>query len=489
MRPLLVLLMLLALGGCATAPSQAPPAPPEDFARIATAVTGDPAPTAADHRTELNAYRVEPDYACRQPLYARYFAARGVVAPAPAACTPQVPFVVLSVDEGTRIVWIDPARVSAVHVLFAGNSASPASRFGHVALRLVVCPAADSTPVDCDSNLAEHLLLSFQAHVDDYTLDVLKALGGEYEAHLFASRFMDSYEQYAIGEFRELYSLPLRLQAPQRQTLVRDLAQIHWRFAGSYDFFTRNCATLLQQALAASWPDYARDPLMAGGFLRPDHLFAALRESRLADGEVLADLGRAEHDGFHFSSTRPFYEQAVASVRVQRPDGEFSSLRDYVEIAPAHRAKALHHPDYVKRLSADAQLLQAQLMLEEYALFSSQRLLQGHAAQYLRQQDLTARASTLDAAHGKVFQACFLQPLQQRNRPLRRSTGIPSRADRFADLPQPAAHCTSAQSRALLAEAFASSDDGSAQWRQLNDLARYRADTLDNILFLRQLRP
>ncbi|MDR0279267.1 MAG: DUF4105 domain-containing protein [Paucimonas sp.] len=487
MRPLLVLLMLLVLGGCATGPSLAPP---EDFARLAKAVTGDSAPTAADHQAELDAYRVEPDYPCRQPLYARYFAGRGVVAPAPVACSPQVPFAVLSVDEGVRIAWVDPARVSAVHVLFAGNSSSPASRFGHVALRLVVCPASDSSPGECDSNLAEHLLLSFQAHVDDYTLDVLKALGGEYQANLFASRFMDSYEQYAIGEFRELYSLPLRLDAPQRQALVRDLAQIHWRFAGSYDFFTRNCATLLQQALAASWSDYASDPVMAGGFLRPDHLFAALRESRLADGQVLATLSQAEHDGFYFSSTRPFYEQAVASVRGQHPGEAFSSLRGYIEIAPLRRALALHQSDYVKRLAADDQLLQAQLMLEEYALLSSQRLLQGYAAEYLRQQDLTARASTLDAEHGKVFQACFLQPLQQRNRPVRRPAGIPSRADSFADLPGPAAHCTSPHSRTLLAEAFASSgDDGSAQWRQLNDLVRYRADTLDNILFLRQLRP
>ncbi|MCU1732263.1 MULTISPECIES: DUF4105 domain-containing protein [unclassified Pseudomonas] len=486
MRPLLVLLAVLALSGCALKPQAVDP----DFAAVSAVATGAAAPSSADYQHQLQSYQHDPAYACRQPLYAAWFLRQSVAAAAPAPCAASVPFAVQTPDEGVQVVWIDPARVSAVHLLFAGNSPSPASRFGHVALRLVVCPAADSSPASCDSNLAEHLVLSFQAHVDDFTLDVLKALGGEYQARLFASRFMDSYEQYAIGEFRELYSLPLRLDAGQRQALVRDMAQIHWQFSGSYDFFTRNCATLLQQALRATWREYAENPDMAERFLRPDTLFAALRDSPLAEGAALASLEQAEHDGFYFSSTRPFYDEALSRVRQHMPGEGFSSLRDYLEIAPQVRRHALEDPAYAERLTAESRTLDAQLMLEEYALFSSQRLLLGQAAQYLRRQDFSARATVLDPAHGEIFEACFLRPLRQRIGPPRRTSGIPDSADRFSDLPAFAAQCRSEQARRLLTEAMLTvADDGSEQWQQLNRLTRYRADTLDNIVFLRQLRP
>lgn len=482
----LLLLMLAVMSGCAVKPAAVDPS----FAAVSVAVTGDTRSSADEYRRARQGYQTDPRYACSQPLYAAWFRGQGRTGATPLPCANRVPFAVQTPDEGIRVVWLDPARVSAVHLLFAGSSPSPASRFGHVALRLVVCPASAPDPQACDSNLSEHLVLGFQAHVDDFTLDLLKALGGEYQARLFASRFLDTYEQYAIGEFRELHSLPLRLSAPQRQQLVRDLAQIHWRFAGSYDFFTRNCATLLQQALRVSWDDYAGDRALADGFLRPDRLFAALRDSPLADGARLASPEQAERDGYYFSSTRSFYEQALAQLRQHLPGPGLDSLQAYTGIAPHARRAAFDDPDYVQRLKAAPRTLQAQLMLEEYALFSSQRLLSGYAADYLRRQDFASWAGALDATHAAVFNDCLVQPLRQRIGPPRRASGIPAEDDRFSEIPVAAEHCGTERSRLLLAEAMAAvSDDGSEAWQHLTSLARYRADTLDNILYLRQLRP
>lgn len=485
MKQLLTLLIVLGLSGCALKP----PAPDNGFAAVAAVAVGTPAATPADYQRALQAYRTDPQYPCRQPLYAAYFHAQGSAAADPAPCPAAVPLMLQSPGQGASVVWLDPARVQAVHLLFAGNSPSPASRFGHVALRLVVCPAANSSAADCDSNLDEHLVLSFQAHVDDYTLDLLKALGGDYQAHLFASRFMDSYEQYAIGEFRELYSLPLRMDAAQRETFVRDLVQVHWSFAGSYDFFTRNCVTLLQQALRVAWPDYGRDVRLREAFLRPDHFFAALRESPLAEGSALTSLADAERDGFYFASTLPFYQQALTTVRERQPGLRFDSLQGYMEIAPLHRRAALQAVPYANHLLEEPRTLEAQLMLEEYALFRSERLLHGQAADYLQRQDFSRRAGVLDETRGRVFSECFLAPLRQRTAPARRMAGIPANDDRFTDVPATADHCASPQSRQHLREAFARiGDDGSPQWQQLMRLVRYRADTLDTITQLRTLR-
>lgn len=227
-----------------------------EFARVNAIVTGE-GRQRQSYATALANYLTLPDFVCQQPVYGRYFQGRYGASPVAKPCPEEVPFSVLTQDEGAQIVWLDPRRVKSIHLLFAGKSRSMASRFGHVALRLVVCPEGKATEADCDSNLFEHVVLGFRAHIDELSLDTLKALSGDYKTYLFANRFMDVYQEYAIDEFREIYSLPLRMDDAQRETMVRELAEIHWSYAGSYNFFTRNCATILQKALRATWRELA----------------------------------------------------------------------------------------------------------------------------------------------------------------------------------------------------------------------------------------
>lgn len=489
MKTWVVMLLVLTLSGCAV---QRVPVDP-GFAAVSGVVTGNSDPVPQAYIAALAGYQGDPAYACRQPLYAAYFQQREVLGQSDEPCTSNVPFVVQTQYDGAKVVWLDPARVRSVHLLFASKSPSLASQFGHVALRLVVCPEPASTPQACDANLAEHLVLSFQAHIDDYTLDTLKALRGNYQAYLFASRFMDTYEQYAIGEFREIYSLPLRLEAPQRDELVRDLADIHWRYSGDYNFFTRNCATLLQDALRVAWPEYAKDKLMGERYLRPDEMFAALEASPLADSSKLASLEAAERDGYYFSSTRPFYQQALLNVRQSMRRPGFSSLEEYIKIEPAKRRQAQQDAHFISTLTENPRTLEAQLMLEEYAILRSERSLMSEAARYFQQQDFAGRSqplrARLDEAHARIFDECLLMPLRQRSQPPRRLTGIPEAQDGFSDIPGPSQHCTSEQGRRLLADTIAAIEDRSSlQWQQLNRLAQYRADSIENAILLKQLR-
>ena len=489
MKAWALILLILALSGCASKP-----APVDDgFSSVASVVEGDSAPTQQDYMDAIDGYREDPAYACRHPLYAAYFKRQGIPGRSEMPCGDSVPFVVQTPDEGAKVVWVDPARVRSIHLLFASKSPNLASQFGHVALRLVVCPAFDNSPLACDANLAEHLVLSFQAHIDDYTLDTLKALRGDYQAHLFASRFMDTYEQYAIGEFREVYSLPLRIEPEQRAALVRDLADVHWRFSSNYNFFTRNCATLLQDVLRVAWPDFANDKLMKQRYLRPDEMFAALKASPLADGSAVASQTSAERDGYYFSSTRTFYEQALQHVRQRTSDPVFSSLEDYIALSPIKRREAMTSPVFIKALADNPRTLEAQLMLEEYAVLHSERVLMGQAAQYLEAQDFLGRSESLAARLNEkqmeVFDKCLLQPLRQRSQPPRRLAGIPSTHDEFSDIAGASELCTSEQSRKLLVDTIAAIEDkNSLQWQQLGRLARYRADSIENVVFLKQIR-
>ncbi len=465
--------------------------PDEAFQGLSEVVSGNKRPPHA-YATALTDYLLDPDFACRQPLYAGYFQRRYAGASGAVSCRRPAPFSVLTRYQGAQVTWLDPRRVQAIHLLFAGQSGEMASRFGHVALRLVVCPEGNDAPEACDANLFEHLVLGFQAHIDDFSLNTLKALAGDYQAYLFANPFMDVYEQYAIGEFREVYSLPLKLDPAQREGMVHELADIHWRYAGRYNFFTRNCATILQDALRQSWQTYASDAQLQDTYLRPDRLFEALRRSALADGRMLDDLDLAERTGHYFSSTRIFYERALAQVRAAMQQPEFTDLDAYLKITPVRRGASMKaDAQFAARLASNAHLREAQIMLEEYAVLRSMRALMMEAARYFDQQDLLARSASLrqqlDSAQARVLDDCLLTPIRQQIRPLHRLGGVPARADLLDAAPR-ASHCESTESRTLLLETLARiGDPDSEQWQQLVALSRYSGDSIKNINDLKSM--
>lgn len=440
----------------------------------------------------LTHYLTQPDFGCKQPVYADYFRQRYSANGIAKSCPAEIPFLVLTRYDGAKPVWLNPKRVSSIHLMFAGKSQSLASRFGHVALRLVICPEDSSTAAECDANLFEHIVLGYQAYIDELSLDTLKALNGEYKAYLFANRFVETYEEYAIGEFREIYSLPLRLNEAQQEKMLRDLSDIHWRYAGSYSFFTRNCSTMLQNALRASWPEFANHNQMNSDYLRPDSFFDALKSTQLADANKIDSLDVAEREGYYFSSTQQFYDRALDTVRMAMNKPAFADLGSYLQINPIQRRQArAEDKQFSAHLASDQHLREAQLMLEEYAIVRSERLMMIKGAKYLEQQNFLANKdsirSQLDAEHAKVFEDCLLTPIMHHARPLHRLDGIPEKSD-IPATPDQMTTCQSIQSRILLSEAIAVVKDAKSElWQQLNEISRYWAESIANVGLLKEM--
>lgn len=442
----------------------------------------------------LSTFLLSRDFSCRQPLLARYLSQRYGEFPLPTVCEATVPFRVLEPYGGPGVAWIDPARVHAIHLLFAGRNRHLASRFGHVALRLVVCPEGRSDADACDSNLAEHLVLGFRAHVDELELDVRRAFTGGYAAHLYGHRFMDVYQEYAIDELREISSLPLRLDEARRGQMVRELAELQARYGGRYRYVTANCATLLQRSLRLLWPEMAGDRALAGTRLRPDTLFASLRRSPLAEGERLADPARAEREGYYFPSTRRYYDQAATLVRAAMAAPGFDGLDGFLRLAPGVRAAARDaDPAYRARLAAEPRLREAQVLLEEYAMLRSERLLKSQAARFFLQEEVLAAArqarAVLPAPTRRIFDDCLWLPLQQRAAPTLFPGGIPRRDE--LPLPQAAAEaCASAATIAALRPVFetvlARDPAGRARLLAIMD---YRLGSIANVEALLAMAP
>ncbi|MDP2229245.1 MAG: DUF4105 domain-containing protein [Moraxellaceae bacterium] len=270
------------------------------------------------YAAHATAYFTDASYRCRYPLTAGQLERAWQFAAAPPHCAAHLPFLVTD-DEGRReLRWIDPARVHAVHLVFAGASGASLSRFGHVALRLVLCGEhRQRVDADCEEDVFDHLSLSFMAGIDELDLSLWKGISGGYPVKLYARHFISAYREYSIDEFRSLHSLPLRLSPDARDFMVRALSQVHWSYQNEYRFFTRNCATELQWLLQAVYSVVAPG---ARAFLererfRPDRLFSDARQSPHFEGAVLEDLTAAEKGGYFFPGAKAYYQVAVNVFR------------------------------------------------------------------------------------------------------------------------------------------------------------------------------
>jgi Domain of unknown function (DUF4105) len=404
---------------------------PDALFAAAHAVASGPATSdASAYARYLAQYLTSTGFSCRHPVYARYFQARYGAAPAEPACERRLPFLAVDRDAGMAVRWLDLDRVRGIELLFGGQGQAWASRFGHVALRVVVCPKVTSTTRQCDENLAEHLVLGYLAGVDTLDIDALRGMFGGYPATLNANAFMNVYREYAINEFREIYSLPLQLAATRQRQVLRELSEVHWQYVDQYWFATNNCATMLQQALRVMAPElFAADA--PGPRARPDQFFDDLRRSSAVDRAALADLAQAERDGHYFSSTRPFFDLATTELRRAMSAPWFSTMDEYLGVPAASRhAASQADAPLLARLATDQHLREAQLMLEELGVMRISRRLMSQAAHYFDDPELLgqlqAHQPEIDPALYALMQRCIVEPIRRMKEPTPRRAGIPA---------------------------------------------------------------
>ncbi|MEN8140159.1 MAG: DUF4105 domain-containing protein [Thermodesulfobacteriota bacterium] len=467
--------------------------PGDEFAELRQLIDPGQAEPTAPFARALASYLLEPDFACRQPIFHAYFNRRYQKGEQ-SVCSEKIPLLLASRLEGVSPIWLDPGQeIREVHLLFAGQGEKMASRFGHVALRLLVCPAGKDDADSCASNLYNHIVLGFMAHVDEFELNTIKALSGDYAAHLFALPFMDAYRGYAIEEFRELHSVPLKLNSEQRQLFVRQLSEIHWRFAGDYNFFSRNCATLLQDVLRALLPGYKDEKRLKKNFRRPDTFFAAIRQTPLVAGKKLVPPERAEEEGYYFASTKPFYAKALAVVAGAMSKAPFRDLNSYLARPPSQRLAAiLADPAYVELLSRDPYQLEAQLLLEELALTRSERRLQAQGSRYLHDFDFTAdqlQQARLSQQERLFFNDCFLAPIRQFTSPVPRLPAIPAETTQLPALaPKPDCQAQRGGGVQLTDILGRVNAEGQEQWLRVLAATQIHNETMKNIITLQELR-
>ncbi|MEQ5814185.1 DUF4105 domain-containing protein [Marinobacter sp. NFXS11] len=389
----------------------------------------------ADFLIELSKYRTAPSYKCRHPAYAFYFSQRLGESLDYSECPSSVPFYLLDREKGGYQVSIAPNLVRSIHIMFASPGESVASQFGHLSIRLIVCPFRSASDDECNENIFDHVVLGYGARINELEMSLMKGVFGGYDAHLTGFSFMEAYRTNTLLADRNLFSIPLNLSPEETEQVVRELSEIHWSFRGDYRFFTNNCATLLQDTLAGLLEQAPTEPPVAGnletGYLRPDSFFQALRRSELADDRVLASLKEAEREGYYFPSTRPYYERAFELVSQTAGWDAPSSLDEYLRTPAKKRLLiALKSDALLDVYSHDQRAREAHTLLEERALISlEQARLQSLMSLLADPEIMASLQNGLNAMehdiHRRWLEQCVLQPVLKLQGRLPVSKGIP----------------------------------------------------------------
>lgn len=338
-------------------------------------------------------FLLDPSYACRRPLLARYLSAHFAWTPAnQQSCADGLAYLNAGRDFARQPLGrIDPQRVYQVDYLLAEANNELASRWGHSMLRLVICAPGRPRGPDCRLDLQEHLVLSYRAFVGDVQLSSWDGLTGVYPSRLFVLPLEQVIEEYTKVELRSLASVPLKLERAQLEQLVTRAAEQHWSYDGDYWFLSNNCAVETLKLLR-SGSQHPR--LQALDSIMPNGLLDTLVARGLADRSVLADDAEALRLGYRFDSFRERYQAMFSVLQAQLPI-EQTQVEDWLGVSAEQR-----QPWFAR---ADLRTSAALLLLEQAALRRQLLLAQDE----LKRRYLTGREGvdpTVNKAGGALQQ-------------------------------------------------------------------------------------
>ncbi|WP_462401576.1 DUF7844 domain-containing protein [Pseudomonas sp. Marseille-QA0332] len=337
-------------------------------------------------------FLLDPSYACRRPAMNQYLKAHFDWTPRQANCAKGLPFLNAGNDFAREpLGQIDPERVYAVDYLLAEANQNWASRWGHSMLRLVICAPGRPRGPACRLDLDQHLVLSYRAFVNDVQLSSWDGLMGAYPSRLFVLPLGQVIDEYTKTELRSLASVPLTLTRQELENLVRQAAEMHWSYDGSYYFLSNNCAVETLKLLRSGTGNPQLGDLDS---IMPNGLLEVLEARGLADTSVLDDPREALRLGYRFDSYRDRYQAMFQVLRQQLPISQ-SAVEDWLALDAEERRQWFERADL--RTSA------ALLLLEQASLRRQLLLAQDEVKQrYLNAQAL--EDGTVDQANAALQQ-------------------------------------------------------------------------------------
>ena len=252
-------------------------------------------------------FTLDPEFACRRPAVFHYYSKHFGYDPYPGRTCKVSYDVPLS---GKPVLFsIDPSRIYEIHYLLASKGTDMSSKWGHAMFRLVVCKPGREVGPDCIKDVGHHIVLSYRANVSDLVINSMKGLFGGYPSQLFLFLMTEIVEEYNVGESRDIYSVPIKMDREQITQFVHKTLEQTWQYQGRYFFIGNNCSTESMHFLQGIIPDEVLQK-MAPVLQTPNGVYDSLSERGLLDEVATTvdnNVGRYFFPGF-YSVLSPKFE-------------------------------------------------------------------------------------------------------------------------------------------------------------------------------------
>lgn len=209
------------------------------------------------------------------------------------------------------------------------------SRWGHAMFRLVVCAPTRKVPgPECIRDVSHHVVLSYRASMNDIEINYAKGLFGGYSSQMFVFRFLEVVQEYTKHELRDLYSVPLKLNAEEKREFLDLALERFWTYEGEYFFLNNNCGTEAVKHLGTALGDEEAKLL---GSLTPLKIFKDIKKHQERLSERTLDLSRNDlvKEGV---LTESFYDSINDTFQYLKPHFavfEFKNLDSFLKKSKA----------------------------------------------------------------------------------------------------------------------------------------------------------
>lgn len=316
----------------------------------------------------------DPEFKCRRPSFYAYFSRLTNETPhANSTCKRNslVTLISESTNGANPIVArnIDASRIYQIHYLFAGKGKQMMSRWGHAMYRIVLCAPGRAVGPDCLQDYSNHIVVSYRANVEDMNIDYAKGMNGAYASQLFLMNMSEVVAEYTKGEFRDIISLPLKMDRGQIALFTDKLLENYWSYKGQYYFITNNCATEAMNLLRTAFPDNKK--MQTVNIVTPLGLYDYLIKNKITDADILNDKKQAIKLGYLFEGVS---EKLQNSLNLFAADKGISFEDFALKLTPAERLaiyeEKLSTSNQVVTLMANALRLEEQILLSREQQFA-----------------------------------------------------------------------------------------------------------------------
>lgn len=360
----------------------------------------------------------EPNYKCHRPTYYEYYSKLFGVKPNDTFDCQINTKIVMTTDSSTSgndaaslIKNLDLSKLYQVHYLFAGKGEAAMSRFGHAMFRLVMCAPEHEVGPQCMNDVGSHIVLSFRANIQEITMSYSKGINGEYPSQLFFLPLKNVVDEYTKGEFREVTSIPLKLNLEQKKRFLQRSLELYWSYRGKYYFFTNNCATEAMNLLRVTLGEY--DDAQTKNIVTPIGLYNYLIKIGLSDTNVLANKKDAQLKGYFFPGITQKISDSMAKVNIQEKDFQkYAANYDASKRLKIYQAAINSSPNNIL-MAANALRLEDLIIYSEEMAFAKElgaSLFGSDPDPRLQNTVLGSRIIELQKLYGELNPENFLAP-------------------------------------------------------------------------------